>query len=179
MSYILVVTGSIRPNSVNQVITPLVVSELESRGQDVKIANLKELNLPFYDAAAPSLSPDFVTTYESVLAWTALVKEAAGVVLVTPEYNHTMTPVQLNAVDWIGKEWEDKPVALVGYGWSGASLAHATAREVMAVNLKAKVGDDPTSLYFKRHLDVDGSLLEEVEVKEKIATTMTELLEAI
>ena len=51
-----------------------------------------------------------------MIAWTKLVAEADGVLLLTPEYNHTMTPVQLNAVDWIGKEWEDKPVALVGYG---------------------------------------------------------------
>jgi NAD(P)H-dependent FMN reductase len=176
MPNILVVTGSVRPNSVNEKIVPLVVSELENQGATIKIANLKELNLPFFDGPASPLSPTFEATDERVKQWTQLVVDADGVVLVTPEYNHTMTPVQLNAVDWIGKEWEDKPIALVGYGWSGAHQSHATAREALAVNLKAKVGDVQTNLHFKKDLDVDGTLLDETSVKGQITDTVTELL---
>ena len=106
-----------------------------------------------------------------------IVADADGVVLVTPEYNHTLTPVQLNAIDWIGKEWEDKKVGLVGYGWtSGASQAHATARESLAVNLKAKVGDDQTNLFFMKHINPDGTVIESEEVAQKIAATVAEQL---
>ena len=117
MSQILVVTGSVRPNSVNEKIVPLVVAELEKQGATITIADLKALDMPFFDGPLTPTSPDFVPPHDSVKEWTRLVDEAEGVVLVTPEYNHTMSPVQLNAIDWIGKEWEDKPVALVGYGW--------------------------------------------------------------
>lgn len=106
-----------------------------------------------------------------------MVADADGVVLVTPEYNHTMTPIQLNAIDWIGKEWEGKRVALVGYGWrSGGLQAHATAREALAVNLKAEVGDEQTNLYFARELTADGNVADHEAVTASIAATITELL---
>ena len=177
MSNILVVTGSVRPNSANEKVVPLVVAELEKQGATATIADLKELNLPLLDSPVPPSSPDFVPTNESVIQWTQMVADADGVVLVTPEYNHTMTPVQLNAVDWISKEWEDKPVALIGYGWgSGAGQAHATAREVLAVNLKAKVGDDQANLYFMKDLNPDGTVADQEAVDGKIAAAVTELL---
>ena len=177
MPSILVVTGSVRPNSANEKVVPLVMAEVEARGATAVLGDLKALNLPFFDSPTTPTSPDFAPTHESVIAWTKLVAEADGVVLVTPEYNHTLTPVQLNAIDWIGKEWEDKPVALVGYGWnSGALQAHATARETLAVNLKAKVGDDQTNLFFAKELNPDGSVADETAVKAKIAASIKELL---
>ena len=177
MPSILVVTGSVRPNSVNEKIVPLVVAELKKQGAEVTIADLKEINLPFYDAPYSPTAPEFELTNDAAKHWTQLVAEADGVALVTPEYNHTLSPVQLNAIDWIGKEWEDKPVALIGYGWSsGAAQAHATAREALAVNLKAKVGDDQTNLFFMKHLNPDGSVLDAAAVDVKIAASITELL---
>lgn len=176
MSNILVVTGSVRPNSVNEKVLPLVVSELETQGANVVLADLKEINLPFFDDPKAPTDPAFNPTNEAALAWTKLVDEADGVVFITPEYNHTLTPVQLNAIDWIGKEWENKQVALVGYGWGGAGLAHATAREALAVNLKATIGEVTTNLFFMKDLNPDGSVADEEAVKAKIAATVTELL---
>ncbi len=180
MSYILVVTGSVRPNSVNEKMIPLVVAELEAQGAEVKVADLKELNLPFYDSPWSSTSPDFVPTHESVITWTKLVDEAAGVVLVTPEYNHTLTPVQINAIDWIGKEWTHKPVSLIGYGWqSGAHQAHAAAREALAAVLHANVNDTQTNLFLGKDLNPDGTVADDDSVKGKIKATIEELLTSI
>lgn len=180
MANVLVVTGSVRPNSVNEKIVPLVVAEVADQGAQVTIADLKALNLPFFDAPLPPTSPEFEPTNDAAKQWTDLVINADGVIFVTPEYNHTMTPLQLNAIDWIGREWEDKPVALVGYGWgSGAGQAHATAREALAVNLKAKVGDDQANLYFMKDLNPDGTVADEEAVSRKIAAAVSELLAAI
>jgi len=177
MSNILVVTGSVRPNSVNEKVVPLVVDELEKQGATASIANLKEINLPFFDDPSTPTAPDFVPTNEAAKHWTQLVASADGVVFVTPEYNHTMTPVQLNAIDWIGKEWEDKPVALVGYGWgTGAGQAHDAAREALAVNLKAKVGNDQANLFFMKDLNPDGTVADQEAVSTKIAAAVSELL---
>ncbi|OYW85711.1 hypothetical protein B7Z17_01825 [Candidatus Saccharibacteria bacterium 32-49-10] len=133
--------------------------------------------MPFFDDPNSPTSPDFAPTHESVKQWTSLVANADAVVLVTPEYNHTLSPVQLNAIDWIGKEWEGKKIGLVGYGWtSGAGQAHATARESLAVNLKANVGDNQTNLFFMKDLNPDGSLADETSVKEKIAKTVAEVI---
>lgn len=177
MSSILVVSGSVRPNSVNEKVIPVVVSELEAQGASVVLGDLKALNLPFFDNPTPPSSPDFEATDESVQAWTKLVADADGVLFVTPEYNHTLTPVQLNAIDWIGKEWEAKPVALVGYGWgTGGGQAHDTAREALGVNLKAKVGETTANLFFMKDINPDGTIADEAATKEKIAASVTELL---
>lgn len=177
MTNILVVTGSVRPNSVNEKITPIVIERIKSKGADVTIADLKELEMPFYDFPTPSLVDDFAPTNENVLRWTDMVKNADGVVFVTPEYNHTMNPLQLNAINWVGKPWENKPVALVGYGWSGGSRAHITAREVLAnSNLSANVGEKQANIAFKKDIEVDGSILDEAAVLEKIDTAVSELL---
>ncbi len=177
MTKILVVTGSVRPGSANEKVVQVVVRMLQQKGADVTIADLKQLDLPFFDDPMPPSAPEFAPTDERVLAWTKLVADADGVVLATPEYNHTMSPVQLNAVDWIFKEWEDKPIALVGYGWrSGASQAHATAREALAVNLKAKVGDAQANLFFMKDLNPDGSVADQAAVDQKIGAALDELL---
>lgn len=177
MSQILVVTGSVRPNSVNSKIVPLVVSEVEKQGAAPVLVDLGELNLPFYDAPHSPTSPEFEPTHESVKAWTKLVAEADGVILVTPEYNHTMSPVQMNAIDWIGVEWEGKHVGLVGYGWtSGARQAHSTAREALEVVLKAEVGDEQTNLFFTRDITPEGDVIDAEAVSGHIAGTVSELL---
>jgi len=179
MANILVVTGSVRPNSVNQKIVPIVTDQLKEKGAEVTVADLKELALPFFDDPLPPSNPDFAPTNENVLAWTEMVKNADGVLFVTPEYNHTMAPVQLNAIDWIGKEWVGKPVGLVGYGWtSGAGQSHATAREALAVNLKAKVGDIQTNLFFTKDIAPDGTPIDDAAVRAKIDATIEELLSA-
>lgn len=177
MATILVVTGSVRPHSANEKVVPVVVSALEMRGAVVTVANLKEINLPFFDDPTPPSAPEYAPTDERVLAWTKMVADADGVVLVTPEYNHTMSPVQLNAIDWIYKEWANKPIALIGYGWrSGAGQAHATAREALAVNLKADVGDDQANMYFMKDLGPDGSVLDQEAVDKKVGAALDELL---
>ncbi len=180
MSHILVVTGSVRPNSVNEKIVAYVVNALKEQDVQTTIADLKELDLPFFNDQNPPSSPDFAPTNAAVKRWTDMVGSASGVVLVTPEYNHTMSPVQLNAVDWVYKEWHGKPVALVGYGWrSGAGQAQATAREALAVNLKAEVLDTQTNLFFMKDLQPDGTIADEAAVAQKIGATLDELLTAV
>jgi NAD(P)H-dependent FMN reductase len=179
MANILVVTGSVRPNSVNEKMVPYVVDAAKAKGATVTVANLKELDLPFFDDVHSPTAPDFAPTHEQVKKWTQLVVDAEGVLFVTPEYNHTMSPVQMNAIDWIGKEWQGKPIALIGYGWrSGGEQAHMTAREALAVNLKANVLDTQTNLYFMRDLSPDGTIIDAEAVKEKVSATIDELLAA-
>lgn len=178
MKKILVVTGSVRPNSVNKKVVPMVVSEVEALGAEALVADLAELNMPFFDAPMPPTAEGYEIPHDSVRRWSELVKAADGVVLVTPEYNHTMTPVQLNAIDWLAAEWVDKPVAMVGYGWrSGASQAQATAREALS-NLKATIIDTETNLYFTRDLTPTGDAIDEAAVREKIACTLSALVKS-
>lgn len=177
MPNILVVTGSVRPNSVNQKVVPLVVAELEKQGATATIADLGEINMPFIDTPVSPAAPDFVPEYDSVKQWTQLVADADGVLFVTPEYNHMLTPIQSNAIDWISKEWEDKRIAFVGYGWgTGAGQAQAAAREAFTTVLKAHVVEAQTNLFFTKELTTEGDVIDQEAVDTKIAATVAELL---
>lgn len=176
MPSILVVTGSVRPNSVNAKVAPLVTEEFKSQGADVTVADLGALDMPFFDAPAAPTAPEFEPTHESVQQWTQLVAGADGVVFVTPEYNHMLSPVQLNAIDWIGKEWNEKPIAYVGYGWGGALQAQAGATEAFTSLFKAKVGEKPTNLFFTKHISPEGDVIDATQVNTLIAATAAELL---
>lgn len=181
MKHIIIVSGSVRPNSVNEKVVSYVSDRVASRDDlEAKVVNLGELALPFFDAPLPPSNPDFEPTNEAAKAWTKLVGEADGVVFVTPEYNHNLSPIQLNAIDWIGKEWDGKPVALIGYGWtSGANQAHAAARESLAVNLKARIGDDQANLFLGKHLSPMGDVIEAEQVASLVDASLDELAELI
>ena len=173
MTNILVVTGSVRPNSVNSKIVPIVENKLKEQGDTVTIADLADLNLPFFNESVSPTDPSFASTNERVQQWTQMVANAEAIVFVTPEYNHNMSPVQLNAIDWIGKEWKDKPVALIGYGWgTGGGQAHDAAREALAVNLGAKVSEIQANLFFTKDIAPGGSIIDEVTVNEKIGAAL-------
>lgn len=176
MSQILIVTGSVRPNSVNKSVVEAVKKDLEGRdGVTVTVANLAELQLPFFDAPTPPSVEGFVPPHENVKQWGELVTQADGVVLVAPEYNHSLSAVLKNALDWLYKEWAEKPAAFVGYGWYAGANSHANLL-AMNANLKLKLGETYTGLQFKKDLELDGSFLDEAAVRGSIRATLDELL---
>lgn len=176
MSNILVVIGSARVGRVADKIIGYVEKDLESRKDvTVTVADLTTLDLPFYNNEQPAMSPDRVQTNENVSAWSKLVSDADSVVFITPEYNHTLTAIQKNALDWLFFEWNDKPVTAVAYGWSGGSLAVATLREVLT-NVKAHIGNDMAQLVFMKDINPDGSLIDEQNVTAQIAAAFDEIL---
>lgn len=180
MPNILVVTGSARPNSVNHKVVPVVVEEIEKQGAAAVVADVAKLDLPFFDAPHSPTSPDFEPTHDSVKAWTKMVADADAVVLVTPEYNHTLTPIQLNAIDWIGKEWAEKYIGLVGYGWgTGGGQAHDAAREAFEKVLNAHVVPTQANLFFMKHIQPDGSFVDEDASRQLISDTVSALVAAL
>ena len=85
-----------------------------------------------------------------------MVVESDGVVLLTPEYNHGTSGILKNAIDWLAAEWVEKPVAVIGYGWSGA--VHGIANAVESTkHLKAAVVPETASLFFMKTIGVDGA----------------------
>ena len=97
MAKVLIVTGSVRPNSVNGKIVELVRSAVEAQsGAEAQVADLGEINLPFYNGATPPSVDDFEAGNEAARNWSELVKAADAVVLVSPEYNHGLSGIQKN-----------------------------------------------------------------------------------
>ena len=180
MSNIIIVTGSARPNSVSHKVAPLVKSALDARGGiTATIVDVVALQLPFFDAPFPPSHDSFIVDNPQVQAWTKLVAEADGVVLLTPEYNANATGIQKNAIDWIYKEWNGKPVAFIGYGWYDPSRAHEVLRVSFEQTLKAKLVEPFTQVKFMRDINTEGDILNQESVDQKFAATIDSFLENI
>lgn len=175
MSTILAVIGSARPGRVADKVLDYIKADVETReGVELKVADLKEVDLPFFDNENAPVSPEYTITDPKALAWSEMVKSADSVVFITPEYNHTLSAIQKNALDTLGAEWVEKPVTAVAYGWSGGSLAVATLREVLS-NLKADTKSDFAQLGFMKDLNPDGSLLDEANVTAQIKAAIDQI----
>lgn len=120
MLKILILTGSVRPGRFN--IQPAKwIYEIAKEHKDIEIEliDLEKINLPFLDEAAPPSRHKY--TKEHTIEWSEKIQEADGFIFVTPEYNHSVSPVLKNAVDYLYQEWNFKPITFVSYGSAGGS----------------------------------------------------------
>jgi NAD(P)H-dependent FMN reductase len=173
MSRVIIVTGSARPNSVSHKVAPVVQAALTAHeGIETEVVDVATLALPFFDAPLPPSQEAFVATDANVQAWTKLVADADGVILLTPEYNGNVTAIQKNAIDWIYKEWVDKPVAFIGYGWYEPSRSQAALRVSFEAVLKAKLVEPFTQLQFMKDISIEGDIVDQESVDGKIKATL-------
>lgn len=175
MSNVLIVIGSARKGRVADAIANHVTEEVtKHEGVEAVIADLKELELPFFDSELAPSNPEYTISNENAKKWQALVTDSSAVVLLTPEYNRGLSAIQKNAIDWLKNEWEDKKVAIVGYSWGrGAAIA---SLEGTLDNLKADLVQPITHLRFMQEINPDGSFIDEEAARKQISLTITDAI---
>lgn len=179
MKKVLVVTGSARPNSVNSVVTQAVIDELAQReGVEAVKADLVQLDLPYMSGAYAPSHPKYTIEDPKALEWQRMVTEADGIVFVAPEYNHSLSAIQKNAIDWLYKEWNDKPAVFVGYGAYAAKHSYAHFLEVNTV-VKMKLGETMTGIQLGEVIDWDGTVKDAEAMSQMLKATLDELIVAI
>jgi len=116
----MILLGSTRQGRRGEVVAKWVKTAADADSRfEVDYVDLRELNLPFFDEPeSPFTMYDEGRDYirPEGKAWAQRVGKSEGVLVVTPEYNHGYPGVLKNALDWVGREWGDKPVAFVSYG---------------------------------------------------------------
>jgi NAD(P)H-dependent FMN reductase len=88
---------------------------------DVKLVDLKDFNLPFFNEKATNLwapSED-----PRAIAWQKKIGAFDGYIFVVPEYNRSIPAGLKNALDQAYNEWVRKPAAYLGYGAVGGARA--------------------------------------------------------
>ena len=70
--------------------------------------------------------------HEHTKAWSRLVGGYGGFIFVLPQYNWGYPAVLKNALDFLYREWNDKPVTFATYGTHGGSQAAAQLQGVLA-----------------------------------------------
>lgn len=178
MSNILVVPGSFRPNSAGKDVVRLVCQLFSGSGAEVSVVSIEDINLPFFNSETIPSDPNFNPSLDNVKKWIAMVEGSDAVVLVTPEYNGSLSAIQKNAIDWMKVQWQDKPVALVGYGWHGGRRAHDNARVVLS-NVEARLVSESAELTFMQDLDTTGKITNTDAVTSKLQTVVDATLNSL
>jgi NAD(P)H-dependent FMN reductase len=175
MIAIKIVTGSIRPGRFN--IQPASwLHSIAQKRQDIhtELIDLEKIALPFHAEPAPPMSGKY--THEHTKKWSQTINAADGFVFITPEYNHSFSPVLKNALDYLYHEWNYKPVVFVSYGsLAGGSRAVEHLRTVAA---ELKMYDLKDQILFPNYwdnLDSQGNFTFTLE-HEKQAISMLDSL---
>jgi NAD(P)H-dependent FMN reductase len=127
---VMVITGSIRPGRSGDKVGKWVVDELSKQDLfETAHVDLGELALPL--SKEPKHPKSGVYSFDLTKQWSEMVSSADGFILVTPEYNHGYPAGVKNALDYLYKEWNDKPIGFVSYGVVSGSRAVEQLRQVV------------------------------------------------
>lgn len=137
---LLIIMGSVREGRYADTVLQKIKDVLPA-GINLHAFDPKLTPLPFVDSSVtPSMSEKFDNDIVTVL--NELVDRSDAVILLSPEYNHSVSGVLKNAIDWVSKPWKDKPVILVNYSYQMTGLPIKHLIDIMQ-ELKAKVYTAP------------------------------------
>lgn len=116
-----IIVGSVRVGRIAILVANWIQTSLaDFTSAEIELVDLKEWNLPMYTGRPPmSLNRNYDDPLQQ--KWSEKIQEADAYILISPEYNHGYSPALKNALDYLGTEWANKPVAFVGYGSSNGA----------------------------------------------------------
>jgi chromate reductase, NAD(P)H dehydrogenase (quinone) len=127
---ILAFAGSLRKGSFNRLLLRHAILGAREAGGDVEELGPEHLTLPLYNADLERNG----SFPEPVEAWRAKIRQCAGLLIASPEYNHGISGVLKNALDWASRS----PNALSGKvaaSFGASPGAQGTARSQMNLRI--------------------------------------------
>ncbi len=99
-AHILAFAGSSRRESWNRKVLAVAVAGAQEAGAEVTVVNLADYPMPIYNA-------DWHKEHgvpAEMLALRRLMMAANGLLIASPEYNTSITPLLKNTIDWLSQE---------------------------------------------------------------------------
>jgi chromate reductase len=157
-------SGSIRRDSTN---TAILRTLAENLGNKASLSLFPLDLIPLYNADLEGeLLPQPVRALKDAIA------QSDGIVLCSPEYNHGMSGVLKNALDWASRPGfasplKNKPALILASspGYTGGARAHAQMRETLAAALARVVARPQVAIAGVMQKIVDGKLVDKDTVK--------------
>ena len=130
MKKVAIIVGSVRPNRRSKQVADWLRTQLLASDQvHFDVVDLAKVNLPMLDE--PQIPFTGLYAHAKTREWSQLVASYDGFVFVFPQYNWGYPAVLKNAIDYLAKEWQGKPVSLVTFGGHGGSQAQVAMRLVV------------------------------------------------
>lgn len=158
MAKIVVIAGSVRSERQGIKVAHWITSYLKQRNHTVDLIDPMDLDLPLLD----KMYKEMKDPPEKLQKMHRILKEAEGIIPVTPEYNHSISSAMKNTLDYFLEEYYFKPSAIVSYsvGPFGGILAGNHLRQVLAeMGAPAIPSQFPISKVNKV-FDVNGNLID-------------------
>lgn len=175
-----IIIGSVRTTRTGEKIAKNIKAMIDKRPEvKAEIIDIATYALPFYtDKIAPESRTTAIT--DPVLKkWSDTIQQAQGYIIVSPVYNAGYTAPLKNALDSLYKEWNNKPVAFIGYsgGMSGGTSMMAQLRQVAyalkMIPVATQIGIAQSYKAFKE----DGSLMNADTIEREVNLIVDQLLE--
>lgn len=117
--HIVVLSGSARKDSVNQKLARVAANLVE--GDDIKVTLVEwsDYQFPMYhgDLEAKQGMPEAAQKFKNLLI------SADALIVASPEYNSSVTPLLKNAIDWASRPAPDEPPLIAFRGKVAALMA--------------------------------------------------------
>lgn len=163
---ILIVSGSNRPKNVSEKLLEPVARALKNAEIESEKIILRELNLPFFDSEFPPANEKFSPANPATKIWREKVANADGVIFLAPEYNRLPSAITKNAIDWLYREWQGKPIGIVSY----SSSHHTNSADVLDALLARMGGEIRARIHFVfgENLAQNGEFLQTENAAKKL-----------
>ncbi|AKP04277.1 NADPH-dependent FMN reductase [Companilactobacillus pabuli] len=165
MNKFIAIVGSNSQKSTNRELLKYMKRHFQDYAE-IELVEIKDL--PIFKKSADKYVPQLAKDIAKK------IEDADGVIIATPEYDHSVTAVLSSALAWLSygiHPFVDKPVMITGasYGSLGSSRAQAQLRQILdSPELKARIM--PSSEFLLAHslqaFDDEGNLKDKDVVKE-------------
>lgn len=165
MKKFIAIVGSNSKKSTNRELLQYMKKHFEDKA-DIELVEIKDL--PIFKKSAEKTVPEYAIEIANN------IEAADGVIIGTPEYDHSIPAALSSALAWLSygqHPFVDKPVMITGasYGSLGSSRAQAQLRQILdSPELKARIM--PSSEFLLGHslqaFDDQGNLKDEDTIKQ-------------
>jgi NAD(P)H-dependent FMN reductase len=167
-----IITVSTRKGRVGPQISAWFQRVAEKHNQfNLELVDLAEINLPMYDENIHPRLQQY--EHEHTRQWSKIVSRADAYVFVTPEYNFSVAPSLVNALDYLHHEWSYKPAGFVSYGGvSAGTRGVQVAKQIVTTLHMMPVPEAVNIPFFFQYLDQDAGLFNPPDTQEQAALLM-------
>lgn len=173
---ITIIVGSTRTNRIGKAMADWVASCAAEEFDTVELLDLKEVNLPKFDAAVSPMAEPIDTP--EALAWGETIASTERLLFVTPEYNRSVPSDLKAAIDMLYGEWNEKPAAILSYGYiEGGRNAGKHLRDSLA-HLNTNLVEHTAAIQLSEALVQNGEVQPE-EITSDTKADVTQMLAAL
>jgi NAD(P)H-dependent FMN reductase len=177
MPLLQVITVSTRQARLGPVVAEWFLGRARAHGKfEIEPIDLAAINLPLFDEPAHPRFQKY--EHEHTKAWSAQISRADAFVIVTPEYNYGAPPSIINAIDYLNREWQYKPVGFASYGGvSGGTRSVQMTKQIVTALRMMPIPEGVSIPFFAQHIDKEtGAFAPGATQEAAVVTMLDELL---